>query len=52
MDLETFKQLVNIRDGMYEIVIDNSFYRLRFSGIYEELDRLIMDITEEELESE
>ena len=51
IDLHTFKQLINIKNGMYEIIITNSDYQHRLDIIYKELDNLIMDITECELEN-
>lgn len=52
IDLETFKQLVRIKDGMSEIIIDHKHYQNRLDGIYKELDKLIMDIVMDELEKE
>lgn len=51
IDLYTFKQLINIRDGMHEIIMSNADYPRQLDIIYKELDKLITDITENELEN-
>lgn len=48
-DLETFKQLVNIKNGMNEIIIEDVYYHQRLNRIYKDLDKLIMDIVMGEL---
>lgn len=49
IDLETFKQLVNIKNGIDEIVIEDVYYQYRLDRIYRDLDKLIMDIVMGEL---
>lgn len=52
IDLETFKQLVRLKEFMNDIIIDNSHYQYRLDDIHKELNELIMDITMNELEKE
>jgi hypothetical protein len=52
VDLETFKQLVELKAGLGELEIEDRHYVYRLQCIYEDLDKLIMDIVKDESERE
>lgn len=52
IDLYTFEQLINIRDDMHDIIMTSVDYPRQLDIVYKKLDKLIMDITEKELEHE
>jgi hypothetical protein len=52
IDLDTFKQLVELKDGLGELEIEDVYYMNRLYCIYKELDELIMDIVKDESDSE
>jgi hypothetical protein len=52
VDLETFKQLVELKAGLGELEIEDNHYMNRLYCIYKELNELIMDIVKDESDSE